>query len=253
MIGTVALGANAPEYAATRDGASADAEWRWTVRKREAIDAAMRGMRASGIAITRLADIGCRDGREAAHYKEVAAAAEVHGFEIAPGPLEVAAKRGVVGHVWVSGESACPVEDGFFDAIVAGDVIEHLFDTDAFLSELARVLRPGGRLIVTTPNLAWWWSRLRMLGGKPPAGIGGASFLHASDKAVDRKHLRVLPVEEWIHLYKVHGFQVERVAGFNYPKLLRSPLWRLDDLLTRRPTLAHSLLFMLKKPENKEE
>jgi len=243
------LGTNAREYASAPSESLMASEWAWTARKRDAIRRSLLSLRGKATMIQRLADVGCRDGRDAEYYRTVGKAVEVHGFEIAPPPLEQARRRGVIGHVWVSGEGPCPVADAYFDVVVAGDVIEHLFDTDAFLSELNRVLRPGGKLIVTTPNLAWWWSRLRLLGGKPPAGIGGASSIHAADKAVDRKHLRVMPMGEWLHLFTVHGFRVERVMGFNYPRLLRYPFWRLDDLLTRRVSWAHSLLFVLDKPE----
>jgi len=50
-------------------------------------------------------------------------------------------------------EREIPFGDGFFDAIFAGDIIEHLFDTDAFLQECSRVLKPGGAIVITTPNL----------------------------------------------------------------------------------------------------
>lgn len=42
--------------------------------------------------------------------------------------------------------------DGHFDTVVAGEVLEHVKDPGAVLTELGRVLRPGGRLVVTVPN-----------------------------------------------------------------------------------------------------
>jgi 2-polyprenyl-3-methyl-5-hydroxy-6-metoxy-1,4-benzoquinol methylase len=49
-----------------------------------------------------------------------------------------------------------PWGDGIFDVVVAGEVIEHQVDTVSFLLECRRVLRPGGSLLLTTPNLAYW-------------------------------------------------------------------------------------------------
>ena len=47
---------------------------------------------------------------------------------------------------------ALPLADGAVDLVVSSQVVEHLWDQDAFVAECARVLRPGGRLVVTTPN-----------------------------------------------------------------------------------------------------
>ena len=52
----------------------------------------------------------------------------------------------------IAGEvTALPFSDRVFDAVVAAEVIEHIPDLDAALGEAARVLRPGGRLVVTVP------------------------------------------------------------------------------------------------------
>jgi len=45
-----------------------------------------------------------------------------------------------------------PFEDDSFDAVYAGEIIEHVQDTDAALAEWGRVLKPGGTLILSTPN-----------------------------------------------------------------------------------------------------
>jgi SAM-dependent methyltransferase len=45
-----------------------------------------------------------------------------------------------------------PLEDGAFDLVWASEVIEHVTDTARWLSEVRRVLRPGGRLLLTTPS-----------------------------------------------------------------------------------------------------
>lgn len=56
------------------------------------------------------------------------------------------------------------VRDAWFDWIVSLEVFEHLEDSDAFLAECRRVLRPGGRLILSTPNRASWDLHMRSIG-----------------------------------------------------------------------------------------
>jgi len=50
-------------------------------------------------------------------------------------------------------EAALPFDDGAFDIVLCVEGIEHVVDRHRTLRELRRVLRPGGRLVITTPNL----------------------------------------------------------------------------------------------------
>ncbi|HWO08031.1 MAG TPA: methyltransferase domain-containing protein [Polyangiaceae bacterium] len=54
-----------------------------------------------------------------------------------------------------------PEEDGALDAVLALEVIEHLENPRAFLREIARVLKPGGSLVLSTPNIVTFGSKLR--------------------------------------------------------------------------------------------
>ena len=67
-----------------------------------------------------------------------------------------------------------PISNACLDAVFAGEIIEHLVDTDSFIAEIARVLRPGGHTVITTPNLASFENRLRLLAGIYPIS-GGSS------------------------------------------------------------------------------
>jgi SAM-dependent methyltransferase len=64
----------------------------------------------------------------------------------------------------VPGESVCasltalPFRDDAFDVVAAFDVVEHCADDRAALTELGRVLAPGGRLLLSVPAYGWAWS-----------------------------------------------------------------------------------------------
>jgi SAM-dependent methyltransferase len=54
--------------------------------------------------------------------------------------------------------TSLPFADGYFDLAVCLDVIEHIEDEHGALSELCRVVRPGGGLLITVPAYQWLWS-----------------------------------------------------------------------------------------------
>ena len=90
----------------------------------------------------RVLDIGCFDGFWAASLE----GAERHGVDVDVQPLHPSVR-------YVRGDGArLPFRDGVFDTVFAIDVIEHVPDERELIVEALRVLRPGGRAIMTTPN-----------------------------------------------------------------------------------------------------
>ena len=61
-----------------------------------------------------------------------------------------------------------PFPKNSFDIVTAGEIIEHLYDTDFFLSEIARVLKNQGSLVISTPNIASLGRRFLLLFGLNP-------------------------------------------------------------------------------------
>jgi 2-polyprenyl-3-methyl-5-hydroxy-6-metoxy-1,4-benzoquinol methylase len=96
-------------------------------------------------------DVGCGGGHFAVELAR--AGAEVVGLDIAEEALRRARKLDPDLDLRVIEEGApWPVEDSSFDVVWAGEVMEHVADTSVWLSEARRSLRPGGRLLVSTPD-----------------------------------------------------------------------------------------------------
>jgi ubiquinone/menaquinone biosynthesis C-methylase UbiE len=96
-------------------------------------------------------DLGCGAGEFSAELLQAGAAPIA--VDVAGEALRRARERvpGLDARLWRPGEPL-PVEDASIDVVWAGEVIEHVVDVAPWLSEVRRVLRPGGTLLVTTPD-----------------------------------------------------------------------------------------------------
>lgn len=150
----------------------------------------------------RLLDLGCGAGEFSARL--AALGWRVCGLELVEAQ---AARARTLGLLAVAGEvsGGLPFRAEAFDLVFAGELIEHLIDTDGFLAEIRRLLRPGGVLVLTTPNLASLENRLRLLLGRYPNWVdyrlGSSGHVRAYTPRVLRAQLAG------------HGFRVERHAG----------------------------------------
>ncbi|HEY2524169.1 MAG TPA: methyltransferase domain-containing protein [Candidatus Binataceae bacterium] len=225
--------------------ASAEAEhFRWQREKVELIANTVQGMPKRGV----LADIGCFTGFATAQYS--AGFEGAVGFDASDGALAAAAARGIEARRWSAGLEGCPASDGEFNVVVAADIIEHIIDTDGFMAELSRILAADGFLIVTTPNLAYWRSRLRLMLGKPPCSYPGPSPTVRSDLMIDLNHIRITTSGEWQALFRASGFRTLDLKGWSIMHAIEGGIsiqarQMLDRFFTRVPTLAFGLLFVL--------
>jgi ubiquinone/menaquinone biosynthesis C-methylase UbiE len=146
----------------------------------------------------------------------------VRGFIVVdynPNRLTLARSRG-----WLTEygdiNSKIPFADEVFDVIHAGQIIEHLNDTDRFVEELYRVTTPGGYCLISTPNLASWHNVLQLiLGRQPHVAMVSDKIIrwHLDDDEVDEpKHRRVFTGQGLAMLLSYHGFTVEEIRGAGY-------------------------------------
>jgi SAM-dependent methyltransferase len=103
---------------------------------------------------------------------------------------------------------AAPLVDGPFDAIVYGDVLEHLSDPLAVLAALNQRLADGGVVIASVPNVAHVWVRLLLLLGR---------FDYADRGILDRTHLRFFTRKSFLALLDQAGLRVDRLDATPVP------------------------------------
>lgn len=101
----------------------------------------------------KILDIGSGAGNMAHHLAHYGT---VIGLDFNPRPLAVAGQRGLDA-IQGSGDSL-PFADQTFDLIALLDTIEHIPDEFGVLEECRRVLKPGGKLMITVPAFQWLWS-----------------------------------------------------------------------------------------------
>jgi 2-polyprenyl-3-methyl-5-hydroxy-6-metoxy-1,4-benzoquinol methylase len=111
-------------------------------------------------------------------------------------------------------ESAPPLLHGPFDAIVFGDVLEHLSEPRATLVALGGTLAPGGTVVVSVPNVAHLWVRLSLLVGR---------FDYADRGILDRTHLRFFTRRTLVAFLREAGLRVLELAVTPVPLPLVVP------------------------------
>ncbi|HTZ85227.1 MAG TPA: class I SAM-dependent methyltransferase [Solirubrobacteraceae bacterium] len=98
----------------------------------------------------RVLDVGCGEGQLTAAIVEAGCA--VLGIDLAEEPLRRARERHPeLELLRVEDDRPWPIADASFDVVWAGETIEHVLDTTGWLSEVRRVLRSGGSLLLSTP------------------------------------------------------------------------------------------------------
>lgn len=180
-------------------------------------------------------DVGCDDGswtKRISDNKKV----EWHGVEVVDYRAKLARKNGVKAKV-ASLEKPLPFKDNTFNLVHSNQVIEHLFNLDFFISEIHRVLKPGGVLVISTENPASWhnifallmgWqmftstnisTKKRVIGN--PLSIHSAAEFTFKDEAANLawEHNKILTPRALAELVSLHGFTVLDKKGAGYHPL----------------------------------
>lgn len=160
-------------------------------------------------------DLGCGDG----HFAGMAFNRPLRaGVDPWWGPLRKARRAGVYQlNVQAMGD-ALPFADGAFASVISNSVLEHIPDIQPVLNEASRVLRPGGKLVITMPSHLFT-ENLAGAALLKPFGLGDAyrRFFNRISR-----HAHTDPPEIWAQRLAQAGFAVERWHPYFSKEALRA-------------------------------
>ena len=129
-----------------------------------------------------------------------------------------------------------PFPSNSFDYVVCTEVIEHLWNPDNLLSEINRVLKTSGVLVLSTPNSASLFNRIRMLFGRSP----GCSMISLREHPGG--HIRCYTLLDLVYLLEKYGFKIKEIRGSESNSVLD-----LRNLIACVPELSTYLILKVEK------
>lgn len=180
----------------------------------------------------RVLDLGCGFGRHAFEaYRRGA-----HVIAVDRSPEEVTQVTAMFRAMVAAGEApaevtaqavradllALPFPSGHFDVVIASEVLEHIPDDARAIAEIARVVRPGGRVAVTVPR--WWPERVCWALSRDYHDVAGG-------------HVRIYRGDELAHRLAGAGL---RPRGSHHAHALHAPYWWLNCALGQDSMLSRA-------------
>jgi glycosyltransferase involved in cell wall biosynthesis len=170
----------------------------------------------------RVLDVGCSDGRFGARVRDLGH----HVVGVDAMKNEGVGER-LDGFVEADLNAGLPAEVGSnFDYIVAADVLEHVVEPDALLRDIVGRLAPNGSILVSLPNFAHWYPRLRVVAGR---------FDYDQRGLLDRGHVRFFTRRTAERMLRQASLRITRraVVGSPVELLGEGPTARLGAALGR--------------------
>jgi len=204
----------------------------------------------------RLLDLGCDEGTLTLKLAKKVGTKKIFGVEIVDQRIKEAETKGIEVTKF-NLNNKFDFADNFFDVIHANQVIEHIYNSDSFLSEIYRVLKPGGYAVISTENASSWCNVFAALLGwqifsltnfsSRKSGLGNPLAIHrfAKHRNDDQSfapwsHVRVYNIRGLKEYFEFMGFKVEKIKGAGYFPL-PSVLGNIDK------THCHFMTFKIRK------
>lgn len=148
-------------------------------------------------------EVGCGDGSTGALAMDAGICDRYVGVELFPDAAAKARERiteVLVGDVQTM---ELPFEPHSFDAVILSEVLEHLVAPWQVLARIAPLIRPGGTVLASSPNVAHWRVVRELLAGR---------FELADSGVFDRTHMRWFTPKSFARMFDEAGFEVVSVG-----------------------------------------
>jgi SAM-dependent methyltransferase len=160
----------------------------------------------SEIRPTRVLELGCGNGATGARALEQGLCCEYVGIEICSAVAQEARKVLTAVHIGDVDELTLPYEVHTFDAFIASEVLEHLRAPERTLQRILSLVRPGGVILASSPNIAWYRNVLNLLRGR---------FEYTESGMMDRTHLRWFTPNSFASMFQQLGVEIDNIGPIN--------------------------------------
>jgi methionine biosynthesis protein MetW len=148
----------------------------------------------------RLLDLGCWDGHFLDLIRHEDLFKELFGVDVLIEAVDLVKSKGFIAQVIDINNETLPFPENYFDAVTLLAVLEHVFNPQALIFEIRRVLQPGGILIIDVPNVASFTNRTKILFGRLPKTSG--------DPGWDGGHIHYFTKSALDQLLTCEGFKI---------------------------------------------
>ncbi|HPO11361.1 MAG TPA: class I SAM-dependent methyltransferase [bacterium] len=173
-------------------------------------------------------DLGCDDGSFTLNMAKYIRTNDIFGVDIVDERIDIAKSRGIIVKKFDL-NNKFEFDDNFFDVVSANQVIEHIYNSDNFISEIYRILKVGGYAIISTENASSWCNIFASIMGwqifsltnfsNKKLGIGNPFALHRDNSSMNFDswaHVRIYNIRGLKEYFELFGFEVVKISGAGY-------------------------------------
>lgn len=150
-------------------------------------------------------ELGCGNGATGLAAQRAGKCSRYVGIEMFEPEAQQAATVLTAVHIGNVESMVLPYGEETFDALIMSEVLEHLIEPEVVLARLVRLLKPGGRVYASSPNIAHWRPIWDLIQGR---------FDYQQQGLMDRTHLRWFTPTSFTRMFEHAGVEVDSLRPY---------------------------------------